>query len=144
MYPHPSTRMIGRFLFAAAVGVAASILANADEKTPPLPGQETETILSTYSVRPGQEQAFLAAVTRTWEIYRRLDAVLPRPHVLVKKVDDAGHTTYVELFTWRSGDIPDNAPSEIKAAWRELELLCKRVDGKSGIEGEEVTVAAMD
>lgn len=136
--------MIGRILLAAAVGLAASFRAHGDEKTTALPGRDTETILSTYSVRPGQEQAFLAAVTRTWEIYRRLDAVLPRPHVLVRKVDGAGRTTYVELFTWRSGDIPDNAPAEIKAAWKELESLCKQADGKSGIGGEEVTVAAMD
>jgi hypothetical protein len=144
MYPYPSRHLISRILFAATVGVASSFLANADEKTPALPGRDTETILSTYRVRPGQEQAFFVAVTRTWEIYRRLDAVLPRPHVLAKKVDEAGHTTYIELFTWRSGEIPDNAPSEIKAAWKELESLCKQTDGKSGISGEEVTVAAMD
>jgi hypothetical protein len=144
MPPHPCRKKISRFLFAAAVGIATSFLANAEEGPPALPGRDTETILSTYRVTPGQEQAFLVAVNRTWEIYRRLDAVLPRPHVLAKKVDDAGHTTYVELFTWRSSDIPDNAPAEIKAAWKKLESLCKQADGKSGIAGEEVTVAAMD
>lgn len=121
-----------------------AVRANAEEKSATLPGPESETILSTYHVRTGQEKAFLAAVTRTWAIYRRLDVVLPRPHTLVSRVDDAGHTLYYELFTWRSGDIPDNAPPEIKAAWKDLEALCKLPDGKSGIEGEEVTVAAMD
>jgi len=131
-------------LFVVAAAVPAVIGAATDEKPPSLPGPETETILSTYHVRPGQEQAFLAAVTRTWAIYRRLDVVLSRPHVLVKKVDEAGHATYIELFTWRSADIPDNAPAEIKAAWKDLEILCKRPDGNSGIEGDEVTVAGMD
>jgi hypothetical protein len=135
--------LLRRSFFVVAAAASSVVLA-ADEKAASLPGAETETILSTYHVRPGQEQAFLAAVTRTWKIYRRLDAVLPRPHFLVKKVDDAGHTEYYELFTWRSGDIPDNAPAEIKAAWKDLEALCKRPDGHSGIAVEEVTISAMD
>jgi hypothetical protein len=121
-----------------------AIRAGGQEKTPPLLGPETETVLSTYHVRPGQEQAFLAAAARTWTIYRRLDVVLPRPHVLMKQADEGGHAVFVELFTWRSGDIPDHAPAEIEAAWKDLELLCKRPDGHSGIEFQEVTVAAMD
>jgi hypothetical protein len=144
MKPSPIRNLVRRSLLVAVVSCFAAILASAEEKAPALPGPETETILSTYRVRPGQEQAFLAAVTRTWAIYRRLDAVLPRPHILVRRADDAGHTIYNELFTWRSGDIPDNAPAEIKAAWKELEALCKKPDGHSGIEGEEVTVAAVD
>jgi hypothetical protein len=144
MRPPLFRRLLGGFLFAAAIAAPLVARANAQEKTLPLPGPESETILSTYHVKIGQEKAFLAAVTRTWAIYRRLDVVLPQPHTLVSRVDDAGHTLYYELFTWRSGDIPDNAPPEIKAAWKDLEALCKLPDGKSGIEGEEVTVAAMD
>jgi len=142
--PYPLRRLLGRLLLVLAVAVPLATQAGADERNSSLPGPETETILSTYHVRPGQEQAFLAAVTRTWAIYRRLDVVLPRPHGLVRRVDEGGHTLFVELFTWRSGDIPDNAPAEIKAAWRDLELLCRRPDGHSGIEGDEVTVAAME
>ncbi len=137
-------RLIGRLVLVVAAVGADAIRANAQEKAPSLPGPETETVLSTYHVRAGQEQAFLAAANRTWEIYRRLDVVLPRPHTLVRKVDEGGHTIFVELFTWRSADTPDKAPAEIKAAWKDLEALCKRPDGQSGIEFEEVTVAAMD
>jgi hypothetical protein len=144
MKPSPFRELMGRALLAVAIAGLLVVPANAEDKAPSPPESDAETILSTYHVRPGQEQAFLAAVTRTWAIYRRLDVVLPRPHVLLREVDDGGHVVYHELFTWRSSDIPDHAPAEIKAAWKELEALCKRPDGHSGIEGDEVTVAAVD
>jgi hypothetical protein len=99
---------------------------------------DAETILSTYHVKPGKEKAFQEVVERTWAVYRKLDAVLPSPHFLAKSTDDNGATDFHELFTWRSSDIPDNAPAEIKAVWKELQDLCEKRDGKDGIEGLEL------
>ncbi len=131
-----------RLLLLAAFGLGAAL--RGAGTAPSLPGPETETVLSTYHVRSGQEQPFLAAANRAWALYRRLDAVLPRPHLLAKRVEDAGDLVYVEVFTWRSADIPDHAPAEIKAVWKELEALCRRPDGKSGIEYAELTLASSE
>jgi hypothetical protein len=128
------TPVVGILLFGAALALGAG-RAGAQAAAQP---SDAETILSTYHVKAGREKAFQEVVERTWAVYRKLDAVLPSPHFLAKSTDDQGRTDFHELFTWRSSDIPDHAPAQIKAVWKELQDLCEKRDGKEGIEGMEL------
>jgi hypothetical protein len=102
-----------------------------------------ETMLVSYHVKPGKEAAFQDALARTWTVCRRDKLVIASPHLVVREKDDAGRTRFVESFTWVSHAAPDNAPPDLKVAWRELESLCEPRDGKKGIDGGEVeTVVA--
>ena len=75
---------------------------------------------------------------RVWQTYRQEKLVFADPHVLVGVKDAGGNTNFVEIFTWISHSAPDHAPDSIKTLWRQMETLCKRPDGKSGIEFAEV------
>jgi hypothetical protein len=99
-----------------------------------------ETILATFHVKDGQEEAFLRADRKTWSTYRQLDAVFEKPHLLMKGTDQSGKLCYFEVFTWKDSEIPDHAPDKIKEVWRELESLCERRSDHRGIEGDEVEI----
>jgi hypothetical protein len=102
-----------------------------------------ETMLVSYHVKAGKEAAFQDALARSWAVCRRNKLVFATPHLVVREKDDAGRTRFVESFTWMSHAAPDNAPPDLKVAWRELESLCEPRDGKKGIDGSEVeTVVA--
>src|SRR5258708_1604246 len=103
---------------------------------------EPETIYSVAHVKKGQESAYAAAAAKAWDIYRRLDAVFPEPHIVARGADEEGNPYFVEIFIWRSADIPDHAPAEEKAVWKELEAACEKRGGRPGIDFTEVELLA--
>jgi hypothetical protein len=66
--------------------------------------------------------------------------VLEAPHIVAKSVDEQGRADYREIFTWRSADIPDHAPKEIKGAWAKLQALCEPRGGDAGIAFVELDI----
>jgi hypothetical protein len=80
---------------------------------------------------------------KTWTIYRRLDLVLPAPHVVLRGVDSQNLPYFVEVFTWRNAEIPDHAPAEVRAVWQDLENACEKRNGRPGIDFAEVTAIAV-
>jgi hypothetical protein len=93
----------------------------------------TETIVSIARPKAGKESELLAAVRETRAVYERLQAVTG-PYTLYRGSDEAGGAYFIEIFTWRSGDIPDNAPPEIRAMWAKLQSLVEKRNGRPGIE----------
>jgi hypothetical protein len=93
-----------------------------------------ETIVSLYHPKPGKENELLAAIRETRAVYEKLDAVTG-PHLLYRATDEmGGPSLFIQVFTWKSGDIPDHAPAEIKAAWSKLQSLVENRDGRPGID----------
>ncbi len=108
-----------------------------------IPGPGTETIHSVAHVKPGHEAEYARLTAQTWAIYTRLGLVLRHPHIVLRTTDKKGRTSFVEVFTWKSPDIPDHAPPEVKAAWKQLEQACEPRDGRPGIDFEIVTPVAL-
>jgi hypothetical protein len=106
------------------------------------PGDDPETIYSIAHVIKGRESAYAAAAAKAWDIYRKLDAVFPEPHIVARGADEDGNPYFVEIFTWRSADIPDHAPADVKAVWKELEAACEKRGGRPGIDFTEVELLA--
>jgi hypothetical protein len=133
-----------------ALGVATVLalgapFANGQAPSPkPVVGPETETIYSVAHVIPGREAAYAKLSAETWALYRRLDLVLPRPHVVVRGVDDAGKPYFVEIFTWKDASIPDHAPAEVRAIWKKLEAVCEPRSGRPGIDFSDGGVTLLD
>ena len=121
------------FIGALAIGVA-----NAQ-----LPGEGTETVHSVAHVKPGHEDEYAKLSSQAWDVYTRLGLVLDRPHVVLKGADEKGRPFFVEVFTWKSPDIPDHAPPAVKAIWQQLENACETRDGRPGIDFSAVTVIAL-
>jgi hypothetical protein len=120
---------------AVLAGVAAlCVRAQSESELAP------ETVLSTYHVQSGHEAEFQTLLGKVWQTYRKEQLVDSEPHILVRAKDASGNTIFTEVFTWVSHYAPDHAPDSVKVLWRQMESLCKRPDGRSGIEGLEVEI----
>jgi hypothetical protein len=137
------TKLRSAFI-AAAVATALTFSLSAQRKSSNLPGPGTETIFSTYHVKRGMEAKFAKLNAKTWALYRQLDLTLPVPHVVLRGVDSSNLPYFVEIFTWRSAEIPDHAPAEVRAIWQELENACEKRNGRPGIDFTEVTTVATE
>lgn len=129
---------------SAALAVALSFSLFAQKTATSLPGPGTETMYSIAHVKRGMETRYAELAAKSWGIYRKLDLVLPAPHVVLRGVDEQNRSYFVEIFTWRSADIPDHAPAEVRAVWQELENACEKRDGRPGIDFAEVTAVAVE
>lgn len=63
-----------------------------------------------------------------------MDLVVPKPHIVLKGIDESGKSYFVEIFTWRNAGIPDNAPKEVREIWEQLESMCEKRGGRPGID----------
>ncbi len=102
----------------------------------------TETVVVTHRVRAGQESAYEKLLGEQWATLRRLDLVLPKPHVILRGTDESGKTIFLEVLTWRDEDAPDHAPPEVQAIWNALEARAERRLGHRGIEFPEFQIVA--
>ena len=109
-----------------------------------LPGAGTETIHSVAHVKAGHEAEYAQLSEKAWVLYKRLGFVRDKPHVVLRGSDEKGRSYFVEIFTWKSPDIPDHAPAEVKAIWQQLEAVCEVRDGRPGIDFSEVTAIQLD
>jgi len=130
-----------RSLITAAV-LALTFSLSAQQKASELPGPGTETIYSIAHVKRGMEAKYAELSAKSWAIYRKLDLVLPAPHVVIRGVDSENLPYFVEIFTWKSAEIPDHAPAEVRAVWQQLENACEKRNGRPGIDFTEVTAVA--
>jgi hypothetical protein len=131
----------GSLRATAALALTLSLFAQKTASELPRPG--TETIYSIAHVKNGMENRYAELSAKTWAIYRRLDLVLPAPHIVLRGVDSQNLPYFVEIFTWRNAEIPDHAPAEVRAVWRELENACEKRNGRPGIDFTEVTAIAV-
>jgi hypothetical protein len=127
----------------SAVFAAMAFSAISSAQTP-LPGPGTETMYSIAHVKRGMEARYAELSAKSWVLYRRLNLVLAKPHVVLRGTDPAGLTYFVEIFTWKSADIPDHAPAEVRALWQQLEEACEKRNGRPGIDFTEVTAVQLD
>lgn len=117
-------------LFCAALVAAPAARAGADA--------DPETVLVRYNVAPGKEKAFRAAIAAEWALQKRMHLTTDAPRTLVRGQDASGGTYYVEIFTWVSPSIPDHAPPELKAVWKDLNAACPGDAKSPGIDFSEV------
>lgn len=99
-----------------------------------------ETVCCTYQVKAGQEANFTALLSKSRTLYEKLGLVLPQPYLATRESDGAGRVRFQEIFTWKSADIPDNAPPEVAALWGELNDACEARDGRPPIAIATVSI----
>jgi len=90
------------------------------------------------------ETQYAELSARSWAIYRKLDLVLPAPHIVIRGADSGNLPYFVEIFAWKNAEIPDHAPAEVRAVWQELENACESRNGRPGIDFTEVTAVAVN
>jgi hypothetical protein len=108
----------------------------------PAPGDDSETVLVTYHVKPGKEAELQKVLSDAWDIYVTHQLVFPQPHVIVRGEEDGAKPRFVEVFTWISRSTPDHAPDAVAAEFSAMELLCESRGHATGIEIAEVKLLA--
>ena len=101
-----------------------------------------ETVMITFRPKPGAEQQLAAVIAEHWATARKMDLVQAEPHVTVRLKDERGGPVFVDTFTWRDRDIPDNAPPAILKIWSEMNRLTEARNGRPGLDIAEVTLIA--
>jgi len=98
-----------------------------------------ETVLAYFYPKPGKE-AQLETILGDYRTTLARLALVNAPHITLRGSDAKGRTYYVVIQTWKSADIPDNAPPEIVKLWDAMNAVVETRDGKAGIHFDEVTV----
>lgn len=117
------------------LGSTAAIVAAARADMP-------ETVMITLRPKPGAEQELANVIADHWATARKMDLVQPDPHVTVRTRDEGRKPVFIDVFTWRDRDIPDNAPPAIMKIWGEMNRLTESRGGRPGLEITEVTLVA--
>jgi hypothetical protein len=129
--------MIKRTMLAWGAGLGVLMLAgcvSAPAQRTSASAPPAETVMVTYHVKAGQEAAFQDVLSRAWAIYQQDHLVYANPHVVVREKENGGQTTFTEIFTWISGDTPDNPSEAVKAIFSQMQSLCEDRNGHNAIE----------
>jgi hypothetical protein len=101
-----------------------------------------ETVFVTYHAKAGSEAALKRAIARQWTVAREMNLLNASPHVVVRGVEEGDKTYFVEISEWRDENIPDHAPPEIQAIWKEMNTLVESRKGRPGIDFVQVALVA--
>ena len=101
---------------------------------------EPETVMITLHAKPGAEAGLARVLERHWETAHRLKMVLDSPHVTLRGTESGDKTYFVEILTWRDASVPDAAPPEILAIWKELNDLVEPRAGQPGLDISEMAL----
>jgi hypothetical protein len=99
---------------------------------------DPETMMITLRPKAGAEAELKTVIAAHWDTARRLNLVLPEPHVTLELKDETRAIYYVDVFTWRDRDIPDSAPEAIQKIWSDMNRLTAARDGRPGLDIREV------
>ena len=116
-----------------------TVAAPAQIPTPTPPSSAPETVIATFRVKPAQIDAFLSLMPKYWAALRERNMVLVEPHVLMRG-EENGKPIVVEVFTWRTHDVPDSVPPDIQAYWDKFNDMVEARDGHQPIEFPEMTL----
>lgn len=111
------------------------LVAGAAAATSAIRADEPETVMITLQVKRGAETALADVLARHYAAAGRLKLVIAEaPHVTLRSADEADRRCFVEILTWRDAAVPDHAPAEILALWREMSALVEPRGDRPGID----------
>jgi hypothetical protein len=120
-------------MFVVGMTVAGTVAASHDD--------DPETVMITFRPKAGAEAELAQVIADHWVTAKKLNLVHSEPHVTVRTKEAAGKATFVDIFTWRDRDIPDNAPPAIQKIWEAMGRLTETREGRPGIDIKEVALA---
>ena len=81
---------------------------------------DTETVLVTYHPKAGKESEMLRILKDEWAVLTRLNLVVGVHQLYRAESEGGGKPFFVEIFTWKSSEIPDHAPPDVRKVWAEM------------------------
>ena len=103
------------------------------------------TVMCTYRVRTGKEDAFLELLQRHWPTLRQNDLATTSPAQVFRGTDSKGRPYFVEVFSWlneKAISLAHETPS-LMAVWEPMGALCEEREGRPGMEFPHVEPLSM-
>ena len=130
---------MSRSTFVHIVVVIVALAAGAAPARSQPAGEQPETVLITLHAKAGAIDSLADVVAKHYETARRLNLLAPAaPHLTLQAKDADNQAYLVEILTWRDGSIPDHAPADIQAIWKEMNALVEPRSGRPGLDIVEV------
>jgi len=133
-----SDRYALRCATAAAIVILTSSVVVFAQGRPAQP----ETVMIVLHAKPGAETELGSVLARHWSLVRKLNLVQDAPHLTLRATEESYKVYFVETFTWRDANIPDNAPLAVQSIWAEMNKLVEPRGGKPAIEIIPVAIVA--
>lgn len=96
-----------------------------------------ETVLCTFRVKPGQEDALLALCRQHEEVLRKLDLCTDQPAVCYRGVDEGTERPFlIKIFQWKNPEALQAARAhpDVQILWEAMEPCCEPRDGRPSME----------
>jgi len=130
---------MSRSTFIHIVALVVALAAGAAPTASQPAGEQPETVLITLHAKAGAIESLADVVAKHYDTARQLNLLAPgAPHLTLQAKDADNRTYLVEILTWRDGSIPDHAPADIQAIWKEMNALVEPRSGRPGIDIVEV------
>lgn len=130
---------MSRSRFVQIVIVVVALAAGAAPARSQAAAEQPETVLITLHAKAGAIDSLADVVARHYDTARRLNLLAPAaPHLTLQAKDADNRPYLVEILTWRDASIPDAAPPDIQAIWKEMNSLVEPRSGRPGLDIVEV------
>ncbi|HYE79591.1 MAG TPA: hypothetical protein VEI97_16510 [bacterium] len=99
------------------------------------------TVICTYRVKPGNEEAFVKLLEKHWPALRSLGLATDQPPVIYQGLDREEKPYFVEIFQWADDQAPGIAHQspEVMAIWEPMGALVEERGGRPPMEFPHVT-----
>ncbi len=96
--------------------------------------------ICTYRIKKGKEDEFLGLLRRHWPTLRDLGLADEIPPPIFKGVEASGETFFVEILTWKDGEMPNRAHElpAVVAVWGPMGMCCEARSGRPPMEFPQV------
>ena len=94
------------------------------------------TVMCTYRVQAGKEEAFKALLSRHWPTLNRLGLVTADKPQFFHGLDESGKPYFVEIFSWKDAEAPNTAHMnpEVMSVWEPMGALVEERNGRPSME----------
>jgi hypothetical protein len=94
------------------------------------------TVMCTYRVREGKEDAFIELLKKHWPTLNRLGLVTEERPQFFRGLDQANKPYFVEIFSWKDAQAPETAhhTPEVMAVWEPMGALVEERAGRPSME----------
>jgi hypothetical protein len=101
--------------------------------------------MCTYRIKKGKEEEFVGLLRRHWPTLRDQELVENTPSQVFRGTDDSAGTYFVEILTWKDGEMPNRAHElpAVMAVWEPMGMCCEARLGRPAMEFPTVQVVSL-
>jgi hypothetical protein len=98
--------------------------------------QGPATVICTYRVQTGKEEAFIKLLARHWPTLNKAGLVTQDRPQIFRGMDPSNKPYFIEIFSWKDANAPNTAhmSPEVMSVWEPMGTLTEARDGRPPME----------